>query len=408
MRKTARILLFLLLPVAAQAQTITIGPITKLSYCVGDTLQVPYTATGNFAADNHFFVELSDADGSFVSFTPSEKKSVDTISIIPIPLSTLGSNFHVRVTSTDPLINSQDNGSDISTVSYPVVQVKAIRNGVDYDIIFDSAWDSYSKSFIPFHQLGLIDESIVFHNKYPNSNLTFQWQFDQSASIRASTDSTPIISFSTDGYKQATLTVTNAVGCASSQSFGFSIGSCNPVIPAGTRIVTGDTSHIEAPYILVRAGGSYGVDTFQVVFVEAGGDVRIGSGIIYLMQGASIHFVGDASRATIFLPSGIPTLADDIYDTLRCNSISFDYSKLNAGIEVEKTSNITISENATHLLAHCEGAQLTIGLLNILGTTVLTRSSQGDLDVDLSALPAGVYFAEVRAGASREVRRIIR
>jgi len=44
--------------------------------------------------------------------------------------------------------------------------------------------------------------------------------------------------------------------------------------------------------------------------------------------------------------------------------------------------------------------------LNLLGAEVLSKRGAGTVGVDLSSLPAGVYFAIVQAGDAREVRKI--
>src|SRR5437868_6931187 len=98
---------------SAEAQTITLGPITKLSYCVGDTLWVPYQASGTFSSANFFTVQLSDPSGSFGSFTNVGHSNAGS-GVIPVPLVTKGQFFQVRVASTDPYEFSSANGVNIS------------------------------------------------------------------------------------------------------------------------------------------------------------------------------------------------------------------------------------------------------------------------------------------------------
>jgi photosystem II stability/assembly factor-like uncharacterized protein len=68
--------------------------------------------------------------------------------------------------------------------------------------------------------------------------------------------------------------------------------------------------------------------------------------------------------------------------------------------------SIQISQSGDHLFANDEGLPIEIRTSNILGAEVLSQQASGALDVDLSALPAGVYFAVIEAGNDRQVKRI--
>ncbi|MDP4199671.1 MAG: hypothetical protein Q8922_03610 [Bacteroidota bacterium] len=404
--KLARIYLLLLLPLAVQAQTITLGPITTLAYCVGDTMLVPYTASGTFASDNHFFVQLSDASGSFVSYTPIGSNAASG-GIISVPLNGSGLHFRLRVASTDPYDTSAHNGSDIRVVGYPTVKPMGRRGSQDNDLAQQSRiWVSQLNRFdTDYRPLALLDEPIVFHDKYAAAGESFQWHFDQDATISSSTDSVPTISFLSEGIKTGSLTVMNSTGCSVTDSFNFRIVGCTPVIPPSTVTVTRDTSDIYAVSILVKAGALYRTDSFQHIYVEPGGAVQIaGRAVVYLESGSSAQFL-DGGGGVVIGPTSITLPSNDIYDTLYCGSLSFDYSLLAAGVAVNSIFP-SLHQSSNHLFARAAAESIDLKLLNILGEEVVAKRGMGEIDLDLNTLQNGVYFAVAQAGNQHEMRRV--
>jgi photosystem II stability/assembly factor-like uncharacterized protein len=68
---------------------------------------------------------------------------------------------------------------------------------------------------------------------------------------------------------------------------------------------------------------------------------------------------------------------------------------------------IQVTQSGDHLFANTEEAPAEIRIMNILGAEVLSQNCTGELDVDLSPLPAGVYFAQVQSGDALEVKKIV-
>lgn len=84
--------------------------------CAGDTLEVNYTAYGNFQSNNVFTVQLSDASGSFANPVDIGSVAADTSGSITciVPAGTAdGSGYRVRVTSTNQAGISKINDRDI-------------------------------------------------------------------------------------------------------------------------------------------------------------------------------------------------------------------------------------------------------------------------------------------------------
>ncbi|HEX5317389.1 MAG TPA: hypothetical protein VFX22_12140, partial [Candidatus Kapabacteria bacterium] len=222
------ILLFLsFFATSAAAQTITLGPITKLDYCVGDTMVVPYQASGTFAGDNYFVLQLSDSNGSFVNFTNIDNDTAKSGTFL-LHATMRGSHFRIRIISADPYEVSPDNGNDISIFGIPTpsIQVRNETTGVTYSYYGDL--------------VGLTGNQLTFFDAAKEiSGSTYFWEYDSLNNKETSTDSLLHVTFSTDGPKKVFLRVTNPNGCSNITIAYYLIASCNPTIPPYAIVVTG-------------------------------------------------------------------------------------------------------------------------------------------------------------------------
>lgn len=105
-------------------------PIT--GYCSGQTVSANFTVTsGTINVGNQFALELSDATGSFtnptVIGTLNGNQSSGTINgVLPNGLS--GSNFRMRITSSNAAIIGNDNGSDFSIALSPATPIITLNS----------------------------------------------------------------------------------------------------------------------------------------------------------------------------------------------------------------------------------------------------------------------------------------
>jgi hypothetical protein len=387
------VITFLLLtPLIGAAQTITLGPITKLTYCVGDTIVVPYQASGTFAGDNTFVLQMSDVNGSFTTFTNLGHATRNTDSIT-VKLNNTGGHYRIRIASTDPYILSSDNGADISVVGYPSPQ----------------PWPADGS----YH--GFAGDSIQLSDRSSESTAsTFLWKLDQDANPNTSTDPSPKILYLTPGVKSGTLTVANSSGCSTSVFFQFNLIGCMPTIPANAHIVTGTETGSDVS-VWVKAGGSYTTSNesnTQTIYAEPGSSVRAEFrtlGLYYMKAGSSFISSNGQGYAAVVLNRGT-SISWDSYnsvDTFYCDNLNFDYSLVSNGSVNDVTLPLLfLHQTADYFSAFAEGEIIDVRLTNLLGTEVLSSQGVGELDVDLAPLRAGVYFAVVEAGQQREVRRI--
>jgi hypothetical protein len=387
MKKALPFLYLLISATSIHAQTITLGPITKLAYCVGDTLIVPYQTSGTFAEDNHFFVELSNGNGSFASFT-SLGNDTSMNGSMSISLPGTGSHFRVKVASSDPYITSDSSTTEIQVFAIPSPSPQANPEWV------------------------FVGDTVTLSDNEP-AGTQFSWSFnDSDASVLSSQAARPGIVYSREGVKSGKLVVTSPGGCSAAAVFYLNALSCHPTIPQNVHIVTGSESGT-FPFVWVKPGGYYdpAQDPFdeseQIIFVESGASVRLDgnlsrANLFYIRRGASIKSGDPSLITTAVLDSGIaPVAGTNFY----CSDLTFDYSQVNASVAQPEASSISIRQSGDALFVEGEG-NLEARILNLLGAEVLSKRGSGTLDLDLSPLPAGVYFAIVQSGDAREVRRI--
>lgn len=98
--------------------TISTSALTGSPFCVGATVNVPFTATGTFTSGNIFTAQLSDATGSFASGTSnigtiSSTATSGTIAATIPNNAAAGTAYRIRVISSNPVINGTDNGTNL-------------------------------------------------------------------------------------------------------------------------------------------------------------------------------------------------------------------------------------------------------------------------------------------------------
>ncbi len=397
MRRIAIPFCFLIITAGLRAQSITLDPISKLMYCDGDSITISYQASGTFAADNHFFVELSDANGSFNSFS-SFGNDTSMNAFFKIKLSTLNSGDRMRIASTDPYTISDTSNS---------IEIHALPN--------PDPWASKYKLNIGVDEFdtiicGLISQNVTFGDWNYQSGNNYIWKFNQDAEPSSSTLSNPIVMYSQSGIKTGTEMVTTPSGCSIKIPFQFRIADCNPVIPADVHVVTDSESGYFGS-VWVKAGGKFvqssGATPVHFGFIESGASLVIdnpGGSYFYVKSGASVILTNNGPGVPLLiLQSGANVVGAD---TFYCPELTFDYSQIPSSVLNPPVSAMTIRQPGDHLFATDENEPIDIRISNLLGTQILAQHGSGTLDVDLSSLAAGVYFAVVQAGGEETVRKI--
>jgi|GEM_PF-6137437 len=101
---------------ATLAPDVFIDSVVGLGNCVDSAFTVYYRTQGYFEANNTFSCELSSPSGSFTS--PTVLGTTTAVGgefsvVIPAPVVN-GSGYRVRISASNPVINSPDNGSDLT------------------------------------------------------------------------------------------------------------------------------------------------------------------------------------------------------------------------------------------------------------------------------------------------------
>lgn len=105
-----------------EANIITTGSISPVTYCAGNNVSVPFTIYGTFNSGNVFTAQLSNASGSFASPVNIGTLTTTTSGTISatIPLGTVtGSGYRIRVVSSDPVATGADNGVNFTVNAIP-------------------------------------------------------------------------------------------------------------------------------------------------------------------------------------------------------------------------------------------------------------------------------------------------
>lgn len=401
MKLRMTLLLLCVNAIAARAQTITLAPITKLAYCIGDSLAISYTATGSFDTGNVFIAELSDINGSFQTPSVTETNSA-SVGTFEVPLAASGPSYRVRVISIAPFDSSANNGQDIGVSNYPIPSAYLVigTNRLPIGIL-----DSTTGPAVMVGQLATFTASA-----FPTAD-SFFWNFNEDASMASESGTNVQVSYPTMGLKDGLLTTMDAAGCESTILFNFRVLDCDATLPWYATVVTGVAS-ITDSFVWVKSGG---IDTVpptlyaQTIFVDSGGGVLTTSeenwNTYYIKAGGRLHPL--PVRGTVVFSAGTrDTIAANAQvDTLSCDDLEFQVTS-GVASEVPAPPAFQIAQSGDRLMIEYEQGAFAIRILNLLGAEVFSEHSSGNLEIDLSSLPSGIYFVVAESGDQRTIQKI--
>lgn len=174
---------------------IEIDNLSTLTLCQGGFVNIPFDLAGTYNSGNVFTAELSDSSGSFSVPYSIGSITGTTPGVISafIPSSfPLGSNYRIRINSSNPVVQSNVSGSLISIQSAPAVTLT-------------------SSKFLTFC---LGDTATLFTNLSSTNPVKFQWLKDGNISNAADTFSTLIVG--SQGNYSVRITAQN--GCLSNSN----------------------------------------------------------------------------------------------------------------------------------------------------------------------------------------------
>lgn len=394
--KPIAFLLILLFSVSSAAQTVSLGPVSKLDFCTGQSLTVPYTFNGHFESDNVFAIQLSDSKGSFNSFTVIGEDP-DSIGNIVATFSYSGDHYRIRVISSDPYVVSSDNGNDISVSAPPTPDVQYI------------SWTGDQFSLKYSWAVGLAGDTLNLMDVEQRS-LSYQWHFDQDGTpVTASNNASVGVVYSKQGKKTGTLTAIASPGCSTTTAFSYYLFDCNPIITPKAHVVTGiETGKFDSVWI--KPGAQYTDNYGAIAFVETGGSLvanHNGVGLFFVKRGGSVTFAQQDANPIIVEDSGVilnaPPNTEGIY---HCNSLQFEPAQ-RAGVDVPHQEPIVSIQHKKNGLEITSVGSIDVQLFNLLGKHVMSTHGESELSVDASRLPAGMYLARITAGSDAVVQRVM-
>ena len=157
----------------------TVNPVIL---CEKASISIPFTVSGNFLAGNIFTAQLSDNQGSFTN-----SQSIGSIAGISsgsilcrIPSGISGNGYRIRIVSSSPIYNGNNNGSNISIHSLPNPTI----NG-SFTVCQASGTVVYSVPMVFGHQYewSQIKKGDII-GSYTNNTLSIQWKSSGIDTIR--------------------------------------------------------------------------------------------------------------------------------------------------------------------------------------------------------------------------------
>lgn len=150
--------------------------------CEKTSISVPFSVSGNFVAGNIFTAQLSDNLGSFTnSLSIGSIAGISSGSILcRIPSGISGNGYRIRIVSSSPVYNGNNNGSNISIHSLPNPTI----NG-SFTVCQASGTVVYSVPMVFGHQYewSQIKKGDILGG-YTNNTLSVQWKSPGIDTIR--------------------------------------------------------------------------------------------------------------------------------------------------------------------------------------------------------------------------------
>ena len=156
--------------------------VNPLILCEKTSISVPFSVSGNFVAGNIFTAQLSDNLGSFTnSLSIGSIAGISSGSILcRIPSGISGNGYRIRIVSSSPIYNGNNNGSNISIHSLPNPTI----NG-SFTVCQASGTVVYSVPMVSGHQYewSQIKKGDILGG-YTSNTLSVQWKSPGIDTIR--------------------------------------------------------------------------------------------------------------------------------------------------------------------------------------------------------------------------------
>ncbi len=413
------------------SQSITTLPLDSDEYCVGNEIDISFTANGTYENDNIFIAQISnDNFDTFVNMGHLQSTTSGTITTtIPGNLE-YSENYRIRVISDKPYISGSDNGSDLTIYTEPDYSPKIYANNEENDQLFfernadinfhlnldanyvnDPNWD-FGNDAVPSTHNGYAPPSVKFTTKGAK-NISFDMKYAEFCNKSASANmNLRIVDCEVEIDPTAYVDSVNISGHRSDSS------------KTGPGLIPfGDFHHVWILPIGSIDGKMIMGWEKNVFIIETGGSVLLNNAsecVFYLKPGASLEFLEILDNCAIIRsPEASVKIDGQLKDNnliLNCPNINFVYNKApKTGVEIlkrlgylavddesDENQNLRIYPNPAtdriYLELNTENWQLSTGGMEIYNTfgekmSNVSANILGEkIAVDVSGLNPGMYF----------------
>ncbi len=410
-----------------QLKTLTVA---TPSLCAGNTLTVPYSINGTCNIGNIFTAQLSDATGSFaspVSIGTISATSSGTITATVPSTVAYGTNYRVRVVSSNPVQKGERNNSNILINNAPSVLSS------------------------PSSKTVCINANTSFTSAVSSNSTTVQWYFNSSpvSTATMATIALPTVQVLNAGNYY--LTVTNGCGSTNSNTVTLTVNNPSVSVSGLLAVCAGQSTTLTAAGV-VNYSWNTGSNSPSITATPA-------SNTNYTVTGIDAQGCIDTETLTVVL-NALPTVSVSTSNAIICtgetstltatgaNTYLWNTTSSGSAIVVNPTTNTVYtvtgtdangcsnSSTITQSVSLCTGiTQLvnessvsvfpnpftdvitikntfknsTIVIVDVLGKVVFEKQIvSSETSIDLSELKTGFYQLMVKGESNSYTQKIIK
>lgn len=337
-----------------QLKTLTVA---TPSLCAGNTLTVPYSINGTCNVGNIFTAQLSDATGSFAS-----PVSIGTISAISsgtitatVPSTVAyGTNYRVRVVSSNPVQNGERNNSNILINNAPSVLSS------------------------PSSKTVCINANTSFTSAVSSNSTTVQWYFNSSPVSTATLSSLALTSVQASNSGNYYLTVTNGCGSANSNTVTLTVNNPSVTVSGLLSVCAGQSTTLTASGA-INYSWNTGSNSSSITATPS-------SNTNYTVTGVDAQGCIDTETLTVVL-NALPTVSVSTSNAIICtgetstltatgaNTYSWNTTSSGSAIVVNPTTNTVYTVTGTDANGCSNSSTITQSVSLCTGITQLVNES---------------------------------
>ncbi len=337
-----------------QLKTLTVA---TPSLCAGNTLTVPYSINGTCNAGNIFTAQLSDATGSFaspVSIGTISATSSGTINATVPSTVAYGTNYRVRVVSSNPVQKGERNNSNILINNAPSVLSS------------------------PSSKTVCINSNTSFTSAVSSNSTTAQWYFNSSpvSTATMATISLPSVQILNAGNYY--LTATNGCGSTNSNTVTLTVNNPSITVSGLLSVCAGQSTTLTAAGV-VNYSWNTGSNSPSITATPA-------SNTNYTVTGADAQGCIDTETLTVVL-NALPTVSVSTSNAIICtgetstltatgaNTYSWNTTSSGSAIVVNPTTNTVYTVTGTDANGCSNSSTITQSVSLCTGITQLVNES---------------------------------